>query len=631
MRVTYVLLAVFAVVAVAATGFAVDTGVDRRATAVPFDETLTLGLAGVDVREAEAAGYEVPRAEVFYSQFQYVVGYYGVEAAASHVGQPATTGQFGRPLAILVTDYANADPRLTPDGYVRLDNEIGRQWVRASAAWFVVDSPARTPGGPAVLPFSDRAAAGDFAGEYGGDVVGWQELRSRTGTDASDPAATREQLVANRTAWADQRVAATAALLDRPTSVVVGEDAPTLAAAIERAPPNTTVRVPAGTYTANLTVAKPVTIRGSGRATHVEGPGTGTVLGVRHPRVALADLRLSGVGPNGSRSVADVESDEWDARVRVAYGSGDTAVRFDNATGSLVDGVTIDTRATGVLSRYSRGVVVRDSVVRGSGEPTDGFMGTLAMYEPVVVQNTTFRGGRDGVYTHRAPGIVIRDNRMVGMRYGVHEMYTSRALVANNTVRDAQTGIIVMSRPRGNVLLGNDLRANEQAISISGSASFVTGNVVADNGIGVSVGATRSLVSENVVVRNGLGVRADTLMPSTEVVRNDIVANEQQVSAGRGPVRVWTRDRGNYWGSLPGRDRDGDGALDTAYYPTDDIDGQLLRANGALTLRESPAVATYRSVQNAVPGLRESGIVDRAPLARPVHPNRLAELNVSDP
>jgi nitrous oxidase accessory protein NosD len=209
-------------------------------------------------------------------------------------------------------------------------------------------------------------------------------------------------------------------------------------------------------------------------------------------------------------------------------------------------------------------------------------------------------------------------------------MYTSRALVANNTVRETQTGIIVMTRPRGNVLMDNDLRANEQGISVSGSASFVTGNVVADNGVGVSIGATRSLVSGNVVVRNGLGVRADTLMPSTEVVRNDILANDQQVDAGRGPIRIWTRDRGNYWGPLPGRDRDGDGALDTAYYPTDDIDGQLLRADGALTLRESPAVATYRSVQNAVPGLRESGIVDRAPLARPVHPERLAELNGSD-
>jgi nitrous oxidase accessory protein NosD len=452
---------------------------------------------------------------------------------------------------------------------------------------------------------------------------------ARSGETASDPAAARDEIVENRTRWADEQVAATATLRDRPVSVVVGEDAPTLAAAVERAPPNTTVRLPAGTYAANLTVDKPVTIRGVGPETRVEGPGTGTVLRVTHPRVAVADLGIAGVGPNGSRSIADVESEEWDARVRVAYGTGDAAIRFDNATRSLVDGVAIDTPATGVLIRYSEGVVVRDSVVRGSDTPTEGFMGTLAMYEPVVVQNTTFRGGRDGVYTHRAPGIVIRDNRMLGMRYGVHEMYTSRALVANNTVRDTQTGIIVMTRPRGNVLLGNDIRDTDQGVSISGSASFVTGNTIADNEIGLSIGATRSLVSGNVVAGNGLGVRSDTLMPSTEVVRNDIVGNDEQVDAGRGPTRVWTRERGNYWGDLPGRDRDGDGTLDAAYYPTDPLDSSLTRADGTLTLRESPAVGMLRSVQNTVPGLRASDVVDRAPLTAPVHPDRIAGLNTS--
>jgi nitrous oxidase accessory protein NosD/nitrous oxide reductase accessory protein NosL len=631
MHVKYVLVAVLAVVAVTATGFAVDTGVDSRTSAVSFDETLTLGLAGVDVQEAEAAGYHVPKTEVFYSQFQYVVGYYGVDAAATHLVTPGTGEQFGRPLSVLVTDYANAAPNLTREGYVRLDNEIGLRWVQASEAWFVVDSPARTPGGPAVLPFGDRDAARAFVDEHGGEVVDWDGVLARAGEEAADPVETRTRIVDNRTAWADRQVTAAADLRDRPTSVVVGEDAPTLAAGIERAPPNTTVAVPAGTYDANLTVEKPVTISGAGPDTHLQGPGTGTVVQVKSPRVAITDLRVSGVGPNGSSSVADVESDDWDARVRVAYGTGDAAIRFDNATGSLVDGVEIDTPATGMLIRYSPGVVVSDSTVRGTETPTDGFMGALAMYDPVVVQNSTFRGGRDGVYTHRTPGIVVRDNRMLGMRYGVHEMYTSRALVTDNTIRDTRAGVIVMTRPRRNVLLGNDVRGSDMGISVAGSASFVADNTVTDNGIGISVGATRSLVDGNVVVGNDLGVRADTLMPSTDVVRNDIVANERQVEARRGPIRVWTRDRGNYWGDLPGRDDDRDGTLDTAYYPTDDLDRSLLRAPGAVTLRESPAVGTYRSVQNAVPGLRASGIVDRAPLVEPVHPNRLATLNRSNP
>lgn len=38
-----------------------------------------------------------------------------------------------------------------------------------------------------------------------------------------------------------------------------------------------------------------------------------------------------------------------------------------------------------------------------------------------------------------------------------------------------------------------------------------------------------------------------------------------------------------------------------------------------------------RSVQDAVPGLRESGIVDNAPLVEPENPQTLARLNATHP
>jgi nitrous oxidase accessory protein NosD/nitrous oxide reductase accessory protein NosL len=629
-HVKYVLAALFALLAVTATGFAVDPGAQRQVSAVPFDDTLRLGMAGVSVQETESAGYAVPRAEVFYSQYQYVVGYYGIESAATHVSAPDTGRQFGRPLAILVSDYSGTGPNLTGAGFVELSNDLAYGWVSASDAWFVVESGARTHGGPAVLPFSERADARAFTAEYGGRVLTWTELRARSSSGTVDAEQRFRELRENRTAWADEQVRETAGLADRPVSVVVGDGAPTLAAAVEQAPPNTTVRLPPGTYGGNLTIDESLTIAGAGPETTIRGPGTGTVLHVTAPRAAVTDLSVTGVGPNGSSSIADVGSDDWDARVRVAYGTGDSAIRFDNATGSLVANVHIDTQATGVLVRRSRGVVVRDSVVNGTAEPYDGFMGTLAMYDPIVVQNTTYRGGRDAVYTHRSQGIVIRDNRMTGMRYGVHEMYTSRALVANNTVRDTNTGIIVMTRPRENMLVGNDLHQNRQGLSVSGSASFVLDNVVTDNGRGIAIGATRSLIHGNVVVDNEVGIRADTLMPSNEVIGNDIVDNRRQVETGRGPIRIWSAERGNYWGQLPGSDRDGDGTLDQPYRPTGAVDGALLEAGGVVTLRESPAVALLRSVQNAVPGLRESGVVDNAPLVRPANPETLAATRTED-
>ncbi|WP_136715390.1 NosD domain-containing protein [Halorientalis salina] len=630
MDVKYALVALLAVLAVMATGFTVSPDVDRSVQPVPFDETLRLGLSGVDVLQAEDAGYSIPQAQVFYTQYQYVVGYYGVDAAADHLAARGTARQFGRPIEVLVTDYTGAKPTLAAGDYLVANSSINISWVPARQAHFVVESRARTPGGPAVVPFSSPDAARSFADEYDGRVVEWNELLARTDTQRTDPGEQRDTIVNNRSAWADESVRRTATLADRPVSVVVGEDAPNLSTAIERAEPNTTVRLPPGTYDVNLTVDKPVTITGAGNETHLRGPGTGTVLEMRASGSAVTDLRVSGVGPNGTRSLAEV-GDDWDERIRVAYGRGDSAIRFENASGSLVSGVHVDTPATGLIVHNSSGTVVRDSTVRGSEEWVEGFMGVVAMYDPIVVQNISVQGGRDGVYTHRTPGIVVRDNRMVDMRYGVHEMYTSGSVVANNTMRGTNAGVIVMTRPRGNVLLGNDVRRNDIGLSMSGSASYIADNVVVDNGIGITFGADRSVITGNVVAGNDLGLRASTLLPSNEVARNDIVDNEVQVQPLRGPIRLWTEDRGNYWGPLPGRDADGDGTLDAAYYPTDDIEGALLNASGTVTLRESPAVGMIRNVQSAVPGLRESGIVDTATLAQPVNPEQLSKLNATHP
>ncbi|MFB6082758.1 MAG: right-handed parallel beta-helix repeat-containing protein [Halorientalis sp.] len=631
MDVKYVLAAVAFVVLATATGFAVDPYGQREVEPVSFDATLTMGMTGVDVHEAQERNFSIPKAEVFFSQYQYVVGYYGIEAVASHLRRPRTAEQFGKPVGVLVTDYAGAEPALNENGFLIERNSLGGGWVSARDAAFVVGSRAKTPGGPAIVPFSDRAAARAFADRYGGRVVDWASVQSRT--VAQVPPATRmNRITENRSEWADRQVAATARLRDRPVSVVVGEDAPTLAAAVARAPANTTVRLPPGTYAGNVTIDKPLTLAGSGPATHVRGDGTGTVISVTAERVAITDMRISGTGSTGARSIASASGGEWDQFVRLAYGRGDSAIRFDNGTGSLVADVQIRTRANGVLVRGGRGLVVRDSRIEGAAKWQNGFMGVLAMFDPIVVQNVTFEGGRDGVYTHRANGIVIRDCRMTDLRFGVHEMYTSGALVRNNTIRRASTGIIVMTRPRRNVIRGNDVRRSEGGIIVAGSASFVVGNVVADNEIGIGMGTTRSYVARNVVVDNGIGLRADLLLPSLTVTENDVVGNDQQVSADMGPVRIWTADgRGNYWGRLPGVDADGDGTLDHAYRPTGAVDAALLTSEWALSLRESPAVTLLRSVRDRLPGLRASGVVDTAPLAEPVRPTVLARVNGTRP
>ncbi len=632
-RVVLVVLAVALVVPVGAV--TLEPGGERTLDPVAFEDTLRTGLTGVDVRQARAAGHEIPRAEVFYSQYRYVLGYYGMAALVDALSEDGHVASFGRPLAVYVTDYAGTDPRLTSEDRVVLESSIARDWTRASEAHFVVESRARQPGGAAVLAFSDRQAASAFADRAGGRVVDWPTLQTTARPTDPDPEAAMFEAVADQRAWANATVAARTSLTERPVSVVVGRDAPTLAAAVAQAPPNTTVRVPTGTYAANLTVDKPLTIAGAGNATRLQGDGNGTVLTLRADRSAVTDLRIAGIGSEnfGEPTVEDGDGDgAWDQRVRLVYGRGDAGIRLDGADRSLVRNVGLSTPANGVVLFESKHAVVTDVTVRGSDRASDGAMGVLPMASRVVVQNTTVRGGRDGVYTHYADGLVVRDNDLRGMRYGVHEMYTSEALFRNNTARETSTGVVLMTRPSGNLVVGNDVRRSDAGVLTVGSTTYVARNVVVDNRIGLSIGTDRSVVTGNTVVGNAIGVRSDTLLPTNNVVDNDVVGNERAVALGRGPLRVWARDgRGNYWGPVPGVDRDGDGVVDRPYRPASPLDAAAQDAGGPAALTRSPAVIALRQFQQSVPGMRPRGLVDPAPLKRPARPEVLARARETTP
>jgi nitrous oxidase accessory protein NosD/nitrous oxide reductase accessory protein NosL len=627
MHVKYAALLVVATLLVSATGFAVGVEGGEGIDPVAFEQTLSTGMTGVDVQRAASRGHAIPRAQVFYSQYEFVVGYYGMEALVASIDAAGRAEQFGHPLAVFVTDFSGTAPELTADGSVRLGNSLERGWVRAGEATFVVGSRARTPGGAAVLPFGERTEARTFARRYGGDLVDWTELRDRLSGREADPATRLDEKRSTRHRWADGRVAAATELLDRPASVVVGEDAPTLSAAVERAPPNTTVVLPPGRYDVNATVRKPVTIAGSGDATVLDGGDTGTVLTLRGPRVAVTALRIEGVGDTQIGGPGE-DGGAWDERIRLVYGRGDAAIRLADARGALVADVTVDTPANGVVALDSTGAVVRNLTVQGSDRPADGFMGVLAMYSEMVVEDSRFVGGRDGVYTHYADGIVVRDNEMAALRYGLHEMYTSDLLAENNTVRNAEVGLITMTRPAGNALIGNDVRNAEIGIATAGSASYTTRNVVAGNGVGIAIGTDRSYYARNTVYGNVVGIRAATLLPTNTVVANDVVGNDRPVQMSqRGTRNIWTAGgRGNYWGDVPGFDRDGDGVVDRAYRPDDPVDRGSHASAGGFALSRSPAVGTLRRFQQAVPGLRGSSVVDAGPLVDPVRPGVLHRL-----
>ena len=593
---------------------------------VAYDDTVELGLSSeTDVLMRGDA--RIPRVQVFYSQLQYVVGYNGVESFVATIDDGRTETQFGYPLVVYVETFDGGNPSVTESGYFTA--ERATEWIPAGDAAYVVGSDARSPAGETVVPFASRQAATAFAADHGGRVTDWETVR-RSSFDV-DSAASVRSVAPARWEAADKRVAAAARTADRPVSVVVGTDEPTISAAVEAAPSNTTVVVPPGTYTEQVVVNRSITI--VGRNATVRGNGTGSVITVRAPNVALSRLHVAGAGnqtrdPEAARRQAR-DDGSWDTNIQLGYGYGDAGIRAIDAPGLFVDDVTVQTNASGILLRAGSDAVVRALRVDGSDDWRDGFMGITAMESQVTVTDSVFDGGRDGIYAHRADGSIVRNSTFRGNRYGTHLMYTGDALIADNTFRDARFGgITVMTRPSGNAIVGNDVRRSGAGIQASGTRAYVAYNTLAHNGLGFSTSSRGSLYEHNVVVGNEEGAHATTVVPSSRVVANDFVANDRHAIAGPGALRVWAAEgRSNYWeGATVGLHEPGS----RAYRPTSAVDAALHREVAAAALRESPAMALLDGLYGTVPGARSGSIVDPDPATEPFAPDRVAAAQLPD-
>ncbi|RQG94209.1 NosD domain-containing protein [Natrarchaeobius chitinivorans] len=627
-RIRLLVVAVGLVIAVVAVGVFVVDGETSDPDPVHFDDTVSMGLALEDEYGLED-DVRLPRAQVFYSQYEYVVGYYGVETFVASFREDGHTDRFGHPRTVYVSDYSSVDAELSAAGYPTADREPA--WTDAESAWFVVGSDAETPSGETIVPFADRDDATAFADSHGGSIVTWEQLLDRD-VETDDATVVRDR-VDDQHREADERVEDVSTLRDRPVSTVVGEDADTVQEAIDAAPENTTVLVPDGTYDETLEIDRSITLRGEGDVT-IRGDGNGTVITATADRTAVVGLAVAGSGSqrqgSGELPGDDEPDGAWDETFEANYAGGDAGIGMHTANESLIEDVSVDSEITGIVLRRSAGSVVRDVTVDSPDRWEDGHAGILAFHSPSVVERVTVSDGRDGIYSHRSTGLVVRDSTLEGNRLGIHLMHTSEALLADNRVANqSNTGIYVMTGPERNAIVNNEIRGAEYGLYPDGSDSYVADNLLVDNRVGLRIDATGSRYEGNVVAGNEIGAQVRAMLPTNQVLENDFVENDVHADAGTGPLRVWTHDgTGNYWQGASSLT--GDRTVDGSYSPTAPVDRQLHRTDGAETLARSPALEAISGLQGTVPGMRTGSVVDLAPTCEPNNQDLLAETPWAD-
>jgi len=646
--------------------FVADFG-ESEPEPVDFDETVSVGLTLDEELRLDDDGGELevdlPQTQVFYSQYPYVVGYWGVEQFVNNHDREGHEQQFGHPMATYVTVYDDYSIELSDESYPVVDGNL--RWRSAEDVVYVVESEAETPTGETAIPFEQRNNAESFVESYGGEILSWEAVLAHS--FAVDDAETVRERTSDQLAAADERVNKTSEAIERPVSVVVGEDAESVAESeelpadweavdtgvetaetveegLELADTETTVLITEGTYAEQITVRDTITVAGAGDV-HLNGSGDGTVLEVRADNVAVTGLQIDGIGnetpgaaatddhAHGGHDHDHGEADEdaeWDEDIEDDYASGNAGILVDSAAAVFIQDITVETPASGILMRDSPDAVVRNVTVDGNPDYLDAHMGVVALRSPGIIEESTFRQGLDGVYTHHANEVVVRNNTMVENRMGIHLMHTSDALVANNEISDSITeGIFVMTGPQRNGIVGNEIQNTPTGLDLGGSESYVADNVILGNELGLQLDAVSTVVEHNVIAENDFGVDTRAMLPTNRVTENDFIGNGYHVVASTGPERIWTHDeRGNYWEGAVGT-TDGE-TLEKPYSPTDAIDAELHRVGGTPTLSQAPAMDALAGVEGAVSGMRDGEITDRAPLCNPVHAEWLDEHGWSD-
>jgi nitrous oxidase accessory protein len=417
--------------------------------------------------------------------------------------------------------------------------------------------------------------------------------------------------------------------------------------AVDAAHDGDTIVMKSGRYAGPIVIGKRLAIEGEPGAV-VEGNGSGSVITVTSPGVALSGLEVRGSGTDLER---------MDSGIFLAEEAKGTRVERNRIVGNLF----------GVYVHGAGDALVRHNTIIGiqAGRIAEAGNGVSVWNAPgaqIVDNEISF--GRDGIFTISSKHNVFSRNNFHDLRFAVHYMYTNDSQIIGNVSTGNAVGYAIMFSNRL-VVRGNisDHDRDDGFLFNYANGSEVTGNMVLggpqpadrwtsrgqrsapEHGIPAaepaaeSVGGTRIGPEKCVFIYNAnqnrfrdnwfegceIGIHFTAGSEGNQVSGNAFVANRNQVKYVGTRYLDWSAGgRGNYWSDNPGFDLDGDGLADTAYRPNDIVDKVLWTAPAAKVLVNSPAVQVIRWAQSQFPALLPGGVVDTKPLiSPPTKPTRL--------
>ena len=402
--------------------------------------------------------------------------------------------------------------------------------------------------------------------------------------------------VAAVVAWMTAAVPAWAATLEVPPGP--------LAPAVAAAAPGDILRLAPGRHVGPVVIDKPLTIAGQPGAV-VDGGGHGRVIQVSAPDVTVRGVEVTGSGLDLETMDAGVFLDKSALRAVVA----DNRV-LDNLVGVYVWGAAD--------ARVERNTIVGRQDLRVN-ERGNGI--SLWNAPGARIVHNRISHGRDGIFVTTSRRNSFVGNHFNNVRFAVHYMYCNDSEVSDNVSEGNYVGFALMYSSGLTVSRNVSRGDRDHGVLLNyTNGSQVTGNRVTGGQKCVFVyNANKNRIADNLFQDCDIGIHFTAGSERNVMTGNAFVANQVQVKYVGTRDVVWAEGRrGNYWSDNPAFDLDGDGIADTAYRPNDVVDRVVWAVPLAKLLLNSPAVQVVRWSQTQFPALTPGGVVDPAPLMRPV-------------
>ncbi len=378
-----------------------------------------------------------------------------------------------------------------------------------------------------------------------------------------------------------------------------------LTSAIAGALPGDVLTLEPGLHAGPVALDQAITLDGQGKAT-IDAGGVGSVVTITGSDITVRGLTLTGSGS---------DHDAIDSGVQITRSAARVLVEDNDILGNLY----------GVDVHGPKDATVRGNRIVGR---TDHHMnsrgnGVYVWNAPgTIIEDNDIRLGRDGIFVNASNDGIFRRNLMRDLRFAVHYMYANNSEVSGNISIGNTLGFALMFSNRITVHDNLSLADRSHGLMLNyANNADIRGNLVRGGAEKCTFiyNAHRNLIYDNRFEGCEIGIHFTAGSERNAITGNAFVGNRTQVKYVGTKNVEWSYDgRGNYWSDHPAFDLDGNGIADASFRPNDLMDHILWSQPAASLLMGAPAVQLIRWSQKHFPASLPGGVLDSAPLMRPV-------------